>query len=144
MAENTNRQQYAFLQTIKDPHVHQALRFVMDQQNATAQIVKGPVSGTLDPDQKPQNLGTKDAGTLFYATDYDRTYKWTGSAWTDAPGSPPRNHTAAFLNSPSPPTGWAICNGQQTSISTTDGRTEFFKTPVVPPDTQGFVTWVRL
>lgn len=34
----------------------------------------------------PGDLGSNDAGFLFYATDYQHTYYWDGAVWSYAPG----------------------------------------------------------
>lgn len=46
----------------------------------------GPMRGTLSPNQKPAGMGANDAGFLFYSTDFDRVYRFTGAGWQDAPG----------------------------------------------------------
>lgn len=95
----------------------------------------GPMRGTLDPDQKPGSLGTDDAEFLFYSTDFDRTYRWTGSAWADAPGEPPRRMIAFFETAPS--TGWRLCDGTASvTITTATGGTTTLTVPDLTTNTR--------
>lgn len=122
---------YPYQQLIKDQSTAQALRHAFDAINTLRAQVKGPVRGSLNPDQKPNNLGPADAGVLFYATDFDRSYQWTGSGWVDAPGSPQRGQTAPFLTGMAPSIGWAPCNGTQVTGSTATGGTQLVQTPML-------------
>lgn len=88
--------------------------------------VGGPTRGTLA--NITTGLTANDAGYLYYATDYDRTYRWTGTAWEDAPGQPPRE-MVVYRNSASAPTGWALCDGAAANISTSTGGTAAYTTP---------------
>ena len=145
-----NNQAYPYQQLIKDQSTGLALRAHWDAISALQSAVKGPVQGTLNPDQKPGNLSTTDAGTLFYATDFDRTFQWNGTAWQDAPGAPQRGQTAPFLNGLAPSVGWALCNGSQVVASTSNGNTQLIQTPQINDagtyglGTTGLQVWVRL
>ncbi len=68
-------------------------------------------------------LGAQDVGYTYDATDYDRTYIWTGAAYADAPGQPARGQIVFF-----PSTyggvlvGWHLCDGTNpVAISTAVG-----------------------
>jgi hypothetical protein len=92
-----------------------------------------PMRGTLSPDQKP-TLGVNDAGFLFYSTDFDRTYRWTGTAWADAPDQPKRGTIAYFpvtIHADfAPGTGWQLCDGTAgVTRSTPTGGTTTFTAP---------------
>ena len=49
------------------------------------QYVAGGMVGTLAG--LPTDLGTADAGFLYYATDYYHLYRWSGAAWAFAAGT---------------------------------------------------------
>lgn len=87
-----------------------------------------PMSGTLSPDQKP-TLTTADAGLKFYATDFDRTYRWTGAVWADAivPSSVPRK--TIVWSDIALGTGFALCDGSTVTVSTSSGGTASYTTP---------------
>lgn len=77
-----------------------------------------PMAGTLSPSVSP---AAADVGFLYRATDFDRVYRWTGSAWEDAPGQP-RRGMMVFADG-SLGTGWHVCDGSSVSISTATGGT---------------------
>lgn len=85
------------------------------------QYLAGTHRGTLSPDTKPTGLTTSDVGYLFHSTDYNRTFRWDGSAWTDAPGAPPRHQITHFFVAPSPSAGWQLCDGSTVNRTATDG-----------------------
>lgn len=95
--------------------------------------------GTLSPDQKPADLGTRDTNFLFISTDFDRTYRWTGAAWADAPGQPARGQIVYFPSAFAPTTGWALCNGTGTTASTATGGTA----ALTPPDLTTATRFIR-
>ncbi len=69
--------------------------------------------GTLSPDTRPVGLNASDAyKQLFYATDYDHMYVWTGGAWRCI------DYTAGavsfFITAPTTG-GWVLCNGSGTA-----------------------------
>lgn len=82
--------------------------------------VAGIQSGTLDPDEKP-TLTTNDVGYLFHSTDFNRLYRWSGTAWADAPGQPARYAVHWFTVAPDPITGWALLDGSTVDVSTKIG-----------------------
>jgi hypothetical protein len=74
----------------------------------------GTMRGTLSA--KPTDLATDDTGLLYYATDYARTFRWTGSAWENAPGETPQGAIAFFDANPG--TGWGLADGSTATYST--------------------------
>jgi len=52
-------------------------------QNGTWHFVAGTMLGTLVPDQRPTDLGVNDAGFTFRATDVQRQFIWSGTAWVE-------------------------------------------------------------
>src|SRR3990167_3373620 len=92
--------------------------------------VAGVMYGTLSPDLKPTGLGTNDANYRFRSTDFLREYRWTGSAWEDAPGQPARGTIAYFTDGLLPGTGLSLCNATAgVTRSTPTGGTTTFTTP---------------
>ena len=57
----------------------------------------------------PIDLGELDAGFLFRATNYDRIWRWTGSAWERSPGELPTLFVGLFCTAPG--TGWKLLDG---------------------------------
>lgn len=93
-----------------------------------------PFPGTISPDQKPTDLGTNDAGFSFFSTDFNRPYRWTGSAWADdiQRGAPQRGMIVYFSDTAPPEGGsgvWQLCDGTATNISTATGGTAAFTVP---------------
>ncbi len=79
-----------------------------------------PTKGTLA--NLTAGLGANDVGYLYYATDFDRTYVWTGAAYADAPGQPSRDMVAFFNVAPG--VGWHLCDGTpNVPVSTAVGGT---------------------
>lgn len=65
--------------------------------------------GTLSPNTKP-TLAVGDAGFLFYATDYQHLYRWSGTAWAYAPGDDGSGYFGFWSEAPT--TGfWQLCDG---------------------------------
>lgn len=90
--------------------------------------VLGMQSGTLSPDLKPA-LGTNDAGYLFNSTDFNRVYRWSGSAWADAPGQQDRKLMQYFFATPTQ-VGWQLCDGTvNVNITTATGTVTTFTPP---------------
>lgn len=60
-------------------------------------------------------LGTEDGGFILRSTDFNRDYRWSGSAWADAPGADARGQVVFYPVSIhadfGPPSGWVICDG---------------------------------
>lgn len=129
-----NDQSFPGIQQIKDSYTQIAIRFIWDKLQALSNTVKAPRSGTLNPDQKPR-LSPAEAGTKFFATDFNREYQWTGRFWTDSPTAPPRGQTAYFdpTLGPAPALGWVPCDGRSTAASTSSGGTTYYTTPTFPP-----------
>jgi hypothetical protein len=139
MANNLN---YSGVNLVKDPPTQSALRLLWDAVYQLRTLSKGPTQGTLNPDQKPV-LGMGDAGVLFYAVDFNRLYRWTGSSWVDDATAPSRFQIAFFAALPEPATGWVPCDGRSAARSTSSGGTAFFTTPVVPAG-NGFPAYIRV
>lgn len=83
--------------------------------------VFGTMRGTLSPDQKPAALGTDDGGFLFYSTDFDRLFRWTGAAWSRGPGEPPAGLLLDTTADEAPGVGWQLCDGSTVSRTTALG-----------------------
>jgi len=86
-------------------------------------------------------LTTNDAGYLYYATDFARAYRWTGSAWEDAPGAPARGQIVYFpvtLHADfAPGTGWQLCDGTAgVTRSTPTGGTTTVTVPDLTTDSR--------
>jgi len=128
-----------YVEQISDQPTKQAMRFLADQ---VGRLTRGGFVGTLSPDQKPR-LALKDAGQEFFATDYARGYRWTGSVWEDLPDAPARFQVVLFGQFPEPPIGWAPCDGRNVARSTSTGGVAFYVAPNVP-FTAGLQYWVRL
>ena len=74
--------------------------------------------GTLSPNTKPTSPKT---GDLFYATDFNHMYRFTGSTWSYADEG--RGHVAWCIEAKG--TGWRICDGTAgVTFSKSDGTTE--------------------
>lgn len=133
---------YPGLSEIKDSVVARAVRLLWDTLYKVEVLAKGPTEGTLSPDTKPR-LGSGDVGSLFFATDFNRLYRWTGSTWTDDSTAPPRFQISFFASSPEPVTGWVPCDGRSTIRSTSSGGTAYFTVPVTP-SLEGNSAWLRV
>jgi hypothetical protein len=81
---------------------------------------------TANSSSAPHNLTALDAGYLFYASDLDHQYQWNGNNWNFAPGDP----GAGWIVAGSPQGGlWALCNGGNASIATSNISTTSVTTP---------------
>ena len=82
----------------------------------------------------PADLGELDGGFLFRATDYDRIWRWTGTAWERAPGELPTLFVGLFCSAPG--TGWKLLDGTGNPFTYTlaDGTTG----TITIEDAQGF------
>ncbi len=96
----------------------------------------GPASGTLGA--IPGALGLNDAGFVYYATDFDREYVWTGSGWVDGDGQEARFQIVWFPQAPEV-NGWQICDGSTVTRSTAGGGT----TSYTVPDMTTNLTFIR-
>ena len=85
----------------------------------------GPTRGTLA--NITTSLGTDDEGYVYHATDFDRTYRWSGSAWADVPGGETRLQIVYFNTSPA--AWWALCDGSTVTRSTGVGGSTSYVTP---------------
>lgn len=83
-----------------------------------------PLSGTLPPSVSPV---ARDAGFRYRSTDFDRVYRWTGSAWEDAPGEPRRGMMVFAMGALG--TGWVSCDGSSVTGSTASGGTTAVTVP---------------
>lgn len=128
------------LQQIKDQATVNVLRQMWDILKATQKSSLGPETGLLI--NIPRNLAAIDAGRIYHATDYDRLYRWTGTAWADFGGQVTRL-TVAYFPVNTTPTGWAICNGGPVQISTSDGRTASLTPPTIV-NVNNLFAWIRL
>lgn len=89
--------------------------------------VGGPTRGVIG--SITGSLTADDAGYLYYATDFDRVYRWTGSAYEDAPGEPRRGEITYWQDDLLPGTGYALCDGGSYTRSTSTGGTTSWSTP---------------
>jgi hypothetical protein len=87
----------------------------------------GPAAGTIA--NITTGLTADDVGYLYNATDYNRVYRWNGSAWEDAPGAESRGKIVHFIGAPDPIAGWALCDGAGATSSTSTGGTVGITTP---------------
>ena len=98
------------------------------------------LAATLSPDTKPSDLISTDAGFIIRSTDFDRLYRWSGSAWADAPGQSQRGAISYFPSAYAPTTGWSLCNNTAAvAISTPTGTT----TTITTPDLTGANRFIR-
>lgn len=86
-------------------------------------LVGNMALATTLPITDPGDLTPGDAGFLVRATDFDREYRWDGTAWEDAPGQPQRGMIAYFSDDvlPTPATAWQLMDGSVADISEPDG-----------------------
>ena len=70
---------------------------------------------TLSPDTKPSDLTARDSGFLIRSTDFDRQYRWSGTAWEDVKGQVQRGSIQWFpitIHADfTPGAGWQLCDG---------------------------------
>lgn len=130
------------LEAIKDQPTKQAVRLIWERIAVIETLAKGPTEGTLSPDTKPANLSLVDAGTLFFSTDFNRMYRWTGSSWTDDATAPARFDVSFFASPPEPAVGWLRCDGRSGNRSTSTGGIAFYETPVIPV-LYGLLAYIR-
>ena len=95
------------------------------RKGATAWVllegVGGPARGTIA--NITAGLTADDVGYLYYATDYDRVYRWGGAAYADAPGEPTRGMYVDFQAGAPAGAGWLPANGIAQTESTATGGT---------------------
>jgi hypothetical protein len=73
------------------------------------------------------SLSACHAGFLFHATDYLRTFRWTGSAWTYADGEKLAKEIIWYPGTL--PSGYALCDGSSVTVTLGDATTASFTTP---------------
>ena len=137
-----NNQTYPELNNIKDPAAARVIRTTFDILRNLQDNAKGPSEGTINPDTKPR-YGAQDVGRLFYATDFNRIFKWTGTSWTDAPGQDTRGRVSFFPPNTNPGVGWARCNSNNVFSSTPLGNVTKINVGNYPT-TNGLIAWIRL
>lgn len=91
-----------------------------------------PLRGLLA--KRPSSLGKDDEDFLYYATDFARLFRWTGTAWERAPGE---DQTAEirFFGPVAPGTGWHLCDG---TAGITRTNMDATTSSVTIPDLRGF------
>ena len=73
-------------------------------------------------------LTADDAGYLFYATDYFHLHRWTGSAWTFAPGDDGSAYIGWYIEAPNQGY-WQLCNGSTAAVDQPTATTSNVVTP---------------
>lgn len=75
---------------------------------------------------------TPQNGQLVYVSDFNHVLRFdsTTGMYSWAPGENGSGYISAFLNDPSPTTGWQLCDGSATTKLNSDGTV----TPVVVPN----------
>lgn len=89
-------------------------------------FISGTMRGTINPDQKP-TLGTADEDFRFFSTDFNHTFRWSGSAWAMGPDETPQGAIVPFVVAPG--TGWQVCDGSTVTGSTAVGGTASVTVP---------------
>lgn len=86
----------------------------------------------------PADLGTNDAGFLFYVQDYAHLLMWVGANWAWGPGDPGSDYSVPFVSGPDQIAGWQACDGSSGIFKLkSDGTLE----QVTVPNTAG--SWYR-
>ncbi len=136
---------YPFVNQVQDPGAQRAVHLLNDKL-ASVSDAATPLQGTLSPDQRPLNLDRRATDLLFYSTDFDRIFRWTGTGWEDAPGGgEPRNLIGWFWQ-PTPVVsrpGWALCNNSVVQQTDSQGNLVRLQTPIVNA-INGLVAYIRL
>lgn len=94
------------------------------------------INGSTIIDSAQANLSTlagtltaANSGQLVYVTDYNHMLRWDGASFGWGPGENGSGYISAFLNDPSPTTGWQVCDGSGTTKLNSDGSTSVVTTP---------------
>lgn len=94
------------------------------------------ISGSTIVDSTQANLGVlagtltpANTGQLVYVTDYNHMLRWDGTGFQWGPGENGSGYISAFLNDPSPTTGWQLCDGSGTTKLNSDGTVTAVTTP---------------
>jgi hypothetical protein len=74
-------------------------------------------------------LGPANSGQQVYVTDYNHVLRWDGTGFGWGPGENGSGYISAFLNDPSPTTGWQLCDGSGTTKLNSDGTVSAITTP---------------
>ena len=88
--------------------------------------VGGPYSANAG---SAPTLTTDDVGFVWKMADFDRLYRWTGTAWEDAAGQPTRGMIDYFSDLMLPGAWWALCDGSSVTRSTPTGGTTSILVP---------------
>lgn len=87
--------------------------------------VCGTMMGSLNPNQKPTDLGGPDKGFQFYSVDFEQLYRWSGTVWHYAPG-----FASQYIVGGYPQGGlWWPCDGNTYAFSQDDGSTANITVP---------------
>lgn len=91
----------------------------------------GYMKGTIaSPDQKPTDLGTNDTRFEFYSTEFNKYFRWTGSAWERRGDQLQAGFIQLAAVGPAigiP--GWQLCDGSTVAASRDDGTTNNVTVP---------------
>jgi hypothetical protein len=72
---------------------------IYQNQAGVWKYLAGTMFGTLSPDQRPTDLGVNDAGFNFRATDQQRQFLWSQTAWVE---TTPPNNTIQWVSASTP------------------------------------------
>lgn len=112
---------FLWLQSIFDTLIAQTNAISGSTIVDSTQANLSTLAGTLGPD---------NTGQLVYVTDYNHMLRWNGTGFEWGPGENGSGYISAFLNDPSPTTGWQVCNGAVTTKLNSDGSVS----PVTVPN----------
>lgn len=145
MAEaRVNNQGYPYVDNIEDKVTVAALRVLWDTTRFIQSNANSELRGLIGVRSEiPTNLSPTEAGKLFYSTDFDRTFRWSGSVWQDAPGQPTRYQIAFFRPEFPPSIGWARCDGSRATVTQSNGTVTQLTMPIVPA-LNGLLAWMRV
>lgn len=92
----------------------------------------------------PGSLGAADSGYLFGAVDYAHQFRWDGAGWNFSPGDPGSAYVVAGPDNNNSPFGglWALCDGNNATVSQGNGNTTVLTTPSLPGNL-GLAWWLR-
>lgn len=117
-----------------DPKLKTALQYIWEDIARYVNQDASPfTSGTLFPDERPSDLTTDDEDALFFSTDFNRFYRWTGTAWIGIGDG--FDYIAGFRTAPTV-AGWHLADGS-TNVrrSNEDGTTSLITVPNALGDT---------
>lgn len=90
------------------------------------------LAGTVtvaNPASLPSGLGPAETNLIAYELTYFHSYRWTGSAWTFAPGDPGAKYIVATPTAAPKGGKWQLCDGTAVQVSNGDGTTSSVTTP---------------